>query len=236
MRVAILSVLAAGAMTVSAVAQEAPAPVEPAMPEVAQPTMPEAAPPPVLPQDAPVAPTDAAAPAAPAAPVVIVPAAPEPPPPPPPAPTDATAILFHNQLEKLCMPLVRGGDISKLAPALGFKKKRGNNYELQWAKGYKAFVSDPGNNPRVCTVLIQHPVDGLIPTIDDLHGWAIYRNWTLEENAKRTTDMERSTRKWEFNTPTSREVIVLLTTRKADGSPINKNYDQTELIYTFIPY
>jgi len=233
MRVAILSVLAAGAMTVSAVAQEAPAPVEPAMPEVAQPTMPEAAPPPVLPDAAPVAPTTSETPAA---PVVEVPAAPEPPPPPPPAPTDATAILFRTQLEKLCMPLVRGGDISKLAPPLGFKKKRGNNYELQWAKGYKAFVSDPGNNPRVCTVLIQHPVDGLIPTIDDLHGWAIYRDWTLEENAKRTTDMERSTRKWEFNTPTSREVIVLLTTRKADGSPINKNYDQTELIYTFIPY
>lgn len=224
MRAAILAVLAAGSLTASAVAQEVPAAAEPTVPPAAQ--EPATASDPMTP----------AAPAAEAAPVVpVAPPAPEPPPPPPVPSTEPTAVMFRSQLQNLCMPLVRGGDIAKLAPALGYKKKRGNNFEVQWAKGYKAFVSDPGSNPRVCTVRIQHPIDGLTATIDDLHNWAIYRGWTLEDNAKRTTDMERSTRKWEFNTPTSREVIVLLTTRKVGGAPIDKKYDQTELIYTYMP-
>ncbi|MBI1408198.1 MAG: hypothetical protein GC145_18970 [Caulobacter sp.] len=231
MRAAIFAVLAAGSLTASAFAQEAQPAAEPApTPEV------PAVPPPPMPAPAPT--TDPAAPPAvmvPAAPEVpVAPPIPEPPPAPPPAPTEATAVMFRSQLENLCMPSVRGGDIAKLAPALGYKKKRGQ-YELQWAKGFKAYVSDSSSNPRVCTVLIQHPIDGLVATIDDLHAWAIYRGFTLEDNAKRTTDMERSTRKWENNTAEGREVLLLLTTRKVGGEPINKKYDQTELIYTFIP-
>jgi len=147
-------------------------------------------------------------------------APPAPPPPPPVAPTEGTSVAFRTQLEQLCMPLVRGGDLTQLATRLG----------------YKIVVRDPGTNPKVCSVLIQHPVGGLTPTIEDTHAWAIYRDWTLEDNAKRTSDMERTTRKWEFNTPTSREVIVLLTTRKLGDLPINPKFDQTELIYTFITY
>ena len=163
-------------------------------------------------------------------------APPAPPPPPPAAPTEGTSVAFRTQLEQLCMPLVRGGDLTQLATRLGYKKKRDGSWELPYVKGYKIVVRDPGTNPKVCSVLIQHPVGGLTPTIEDTHAWAIYRDWTLEDNAKRTSDMERTTRKWEFNTPTSREVIVLLTTRKLGDLPINPKFDQTELIYTFITY
>jgi hypothetical protein len=217
MRVALLSFLAAGALTSAALAQEA-GPVAPEAPAAAAPTM-----------SAPAAPAAEVAPLAPEAP-------PAPPPPPPAAPTETTSVAFRAQLEQLCMPLVRGGDLTQLATRLGYKKKRDGSWELPYQKGYKIVVRDPGTNPKVCSVLVQHPVGGLTPTIEDTHAWAIYRDWTLEDNAKRTSDMERTTRKWEFNTPTSREVIVLLTTRKLGDLPINPKFDQTELVYTFITY
>jgi hypothetical protein len=210
MRVAFLSLLAAGSLTTAALAQEA-GPVAPEAPV------------------APAAPVAEPAPPAPEAP-------PAPPPAPPAAPTEATSVAFRTQLEQLCMPLVRGGDLTQLATRLGYKKKRDGSWELPYQKGYKIVVRDPGTNPKVCSVLVQHPVGGLTPTIEDTHAWAVYRDWTLEDNAKRTSDMERTTRKWEFNTPTSREVIVLLTTRKLGDLPINPKFDQTELVYTFITY
>jgi hypothetical protein len=227
MRVAILSLIAAGALAASAVAQEAPAPApEPVPAPAPAPAMDPSMPMPPAP--VPAAPAPVAAPE--------LPAEPAPPPPPPPAPTEPLSVVFSNQLQKLCMPLVRGGDINTLAPALGYKKKRDGSFEMEWSKGYKVIVRDPGVNAKVCSVLVQHPVGGLTKTIEDIHAWAIYRNWTLEDNAKRTSDMERTTRKWEFNTPTSREVIVLLTTRKLGDLPVNPKWDQTELIYTFITY
>jgi hypothetical protein len=142
-------------------------------------------------------------------------------------------VVFYNLLQKLCMPLVRGGDINKLAPSLGFKQKRDGTWEWQYAKGYKAITRDPGNNPQVCVVTVQHPVDGLEATITDIHGWAMYRDWTLGDGGKRVTDMERTNRKWENITAESFEAIVLMTVRKANGQPMNSRWDQTDLIYSY---
>ena len=201
MRVAILSLLAASALTTAVVAQEAPAP--------------EAAPGPV-PETVAVAPV----------------AAPEPPPP-PAAPTEATSVVFNDLIKKVCFPLVKGGDITKIATAYGMKlKKRDNIWEKTWAPGLKITLRDQGVNKNVCNVSVQHGINGLEATITDVHNWAIYNGWTLEDNAKRTTDMERTNRKWSHVTPENkREDIVLITVRKVGGAPVNSKYDQTDILY-----
>ncbi len=228
MRVAILSLLAAsaltGAMTVSAFAQEptpAPTPAPEAMPTPQ--ATPDAAP---APQAAPVAPAPVAAPEP-----------PPPPPPPPAAPTEATSIVFNDVIKRVCFPLVQGGDITKLATGYGMKlKKRDMIWEKTWAPGLKITLRDQGVNKNVCNVSVQHSVNGLEATITDLHNWAIYNGWTLEDNAKRTTDMERTNRKWSHVTPENkREDIVLVTVRKVGGAPVNAKYDQTDVIYAISP-
>lgn len=228
MRVAVLSAVAASLLAASAVAQE-PQPAPPAE---------AAAPPAVEPAPAPV---DPAAPAP--APVPVAPVmAPEPPPPPPPppqppaAPTDPIAIIFRQTLQQLCIPWKRdGGDIDQIAKSLGYKQKRDGTWEKVWQKGFKAsFRADGAGYP--CTVTVQHPVGdkGLEPTIVYLHDYSTYRGWNLEDNATRTSGgMDRSTRKWELNRAEDFEAVIMLTTRKQGGVPLNAKWDQTELIYNY---
>ena len=246
MRVAILSLFAASALATGVIAQEAPAPApEPTPPPQAPvpapaPATPEPTPAPeAAPAPAPTpAPEAAPAPATPPAPAPV--AAPEPPPPPPPppaAPTEATSVLINDAIKKVCMPLVQGGDINKIAPAFGLKlKKRDMIWEKTWASGLKVSLRDQGVNKNVCNMSVQHTINGLEPTIVDLHNWAVYNGWTLEDNAKRTTDMERTNRKWSHVTADNkREDIVLVTVRKVGGAPVNSKYDQTDIIYAITP-
>lgn len=221
MRVAILSLLAASALTTAVVAQEAPPPAtEPtAAPEATAPA-PEAT---AQPAPAPVAPAE--------------PAPPPPPPPPPAAPTEATSVVFNDLIKKVCFPLVQGGDITKIATGYGMKlKKRDMVWEKTWAPGLKVTLRDQGVNKNVCNISVQHTINGLDATITDLHNWAVYNGWTLEDNAKRTTDMERTNRKWSHVTPENkREDIVLITVRKVGGAPVNAKYDQTDILYAITP-
>lgn len=224
MRVAILSLLAAsaltGAMSVSAFAQDAQQPTP----------APEATAPAPAPEAAPAAPAEAV-------PAPVAPPEPPPPPPPPAAPTEATSVIFNDMIKRICFPLVQGGDITKLATGYGMKlKKRDMIWEKTWAPGLKVTLRDQGVNKNVCNVSIQHQINGLEATITDVHNWAIYYGWSLEDNAKRTTDMERTNRKWSHVTPENkREDIVLVTVRKIGGTPINSKYDQTDIIYAITP-
>jgi hypothetical protein len=215
MRVALLALVAAGAISSVAIAQDAPAP---------QPAPPEPAPAP-----------DAAAPAPPApdaAPAPAPEAPPAPPPEPPRTPTDATSLAVLNVLERICLPLAKGGDLPSLAKPLGFKMKK-DLWVQQYAKGYTISVHPVGSNPGVCNVDIDHPIDGVKDVIIDLHNWAMGRDWTLYRNDKYVTDLERSTRSWEKNTDTSQEAVVLVTVRKIGDKPMTGRTDHTELLYSY---
>lgn len=234
-RLALLS-LSASVLATTAFAQDpvtAPAPAAPeaAQPVPATPATPEAAPAvPAAPQAAPLVDGVPPAPPAPAAPE-----APAAPPPPPPAPTDATSIAILNAVEKVCQPLVAGGDLKQLATSLGFKLKRGS-WTWAYAKGYQIVVLPQGTNPGVCTLQVTHPVNGVTPVIVDLHNWAMARQWTLYRNDKYVTDQERSTRSWELRGANQTEALVLMSARKPDGSPLNRNSDFAEVIYTIQKY
>ncbi|MES2034532.1 MAG: hypothetical protein V4466_10170 [Pseudomonadota bacterium] len=232
-RLALLSLTAASVLATAAFAQE----TIPATPAV--PAAPEAAPAvPAVPAT-PAAPAAAAPQAAPTeagvAPVLPAPEAPPAPPAPPPAPTDVTSVAILGAVSRVCEPLVAGGDLTQLAPAAGFKKKR-DQWVWQYAKGYQITVLPQGTNPGVCTLQVTHPIDGLTPVIVDLHNWAMAKQWTLYRNDKYVTDQERSTRSWELRGQNQTEALVLLSVRKADGTPLARNSDYSEVLYTVQKY
>jgi len=152
-------------------------------------------------------------------------------PPPPAAPTDIASLTVLDTLTRVCAQSVRGGDMEKLAPAAGFKKKR-DLWVKSYTKGYTITITPPGTNPQVCSVAIEHPVDGVKPIIIDLHNWAMAKGWDLYRNDKIVSDMERTTRSWEMRGETEQEAVVLVTVRKPNGEPVSKRADRTELLYT----
>lgn len=152
-------------------------------------------------------------------------------PPPPAAPTDIASLTVLDTLTRVCAQSVRGGDMEKLAPAAGFKKKR-DLWVKSYTKGYTITITPPGTNPQVCSVAIEHPVDGVKPIIIDLHNWAMAKGWDLYRNDKIVSDMERTTRSWEMRGETEQEAVVLVTVRKPNGEPVSKRADRTELLYS----
>lgn len=219
-----LIAIGAAALSVSAQAQEA----VPTTPPVAEPAAP--APSPAVQAPAVAAP-EAVAPAA---------AAPEPAPEPavvaptpPPAPTDPVNIAAIETLERICMPMVaaRSEDLKSAAAPFGYKARRGIFTKVV-QKPYQLTIQAPGANPDVCTVNIDHAVGGADSLTVDLHNWAQARGYGLVRNDQFTTDMQRHTRSWELTQPGQLEALVLVTTRKTDGSPMLKNADRSTLIYS----
>jgi hypothetical protein len=218
MRLALASLIAIAGFAPAAFSQTATPP-------------PSAAPTAPSPPPTPTAPSPAAAPG-----VAAPPAVPTPPvPPPPPAPpTDPAAIGVLSVLDTICVPLIDGGDLGKLAKAAGFRKSGENFVSKQ--KTYQLTVLAPGSNPNQCHVDIVHPIDPVAPAapiIIALHNWAaVTRGWTLYRNDKNVLgSQEFTTRSWENDVNGKHLALVLTTKRKANGSPAQRNADTSEMIY-----
>lgn len=229
MRQALVSLIAAAAVAAPALAQEA----TPAVP--AQPTETPATPAqPTLPEAAAATPAPAAVEAAPA--VVAAPPVAEAPPPPPPPPTEPTTVRALALVETLCKPMVTGGDPASLTKSLGFKKKR-ETFVLALAKPTVFSITPSPSNKNVCLLEIDHPVGADKDMTVGLHNWAIARGFTLYRNDEFPDQFEnnikRHTRSWEVTHPDGKtEALVLITSRKLDGSSLGRNADKSTVMYS----
>ena len=165
----------------------------------------------------------------------VLPAAPEAPPAPPPPPTDPTAISLLKTLDTVCIPMVGGGNLAKLAKAAGYRKA-GDNWNYK-QPGFQFTVLPPGSNPNTCQVELVHPVDQAEPAkplVVALHNWSVMlRGWSLDRNDKHTSDgQEFITRSWVHDADGKHEALVLTTIRKADDSPSSRNGDTSEMFYS----
>ncbi len=220
MRLALISLIALSGVT-QAVAQEtapSPAPVPPAA----------SPPPPPAPPSVPTAPPTEQPPASATPPTAAPPAPPAP-------PTDPTAIGVLNALDAVCVPVVSGGDLAKLAKSAGFRKSGDNWVNKQ--KTYQLTILALGSNPTQCHVDIIHPVDPEAPAkpiVVALHDWAaVSRGYSLYRNDKNVTaGQEFTTRSWENDENGKHEALVLTTIRKADGSPSKGSQDTSEMIFS----
>jgi len=139
-----------------------------------------------------------------------------------------------SALDTLCVPLVDGGNVAKLAKAAGFRKS-GDNYVLK-QKTYQLTLLPQGTNPGQCHINIVHPIDPEAPAkpiVVALHDWAaVTRGWDLYRNDKNVMgSQEITTRSWEHDENGKHLALVLTTFRKADGTPSQRNADTSEMIY-----
>jgi hypothetical protein len=192
---------------------------------------------PALAQDVPAPPVPAAPPAvaAPAAPAAAAPA---------PAvvetlPTDGEIGQILNVIRTICVPLVRGGELAKLAtPAAGFKRNRKEVGYTQTlvTKPYTLTVYEPGSNKEVCRVGVNYTSAGEKPILLGLDKFAYLNQPRLrlqrENNYIPPTDFMRVTSSLEYFTDKESTGLVFVQLKKPDGTEVNPKWGMGEILYS----
>lgn len=232
MRLALVSLIALGAVSTTAVAQETTAPAPAAAPAPA----PAAAPAPAD-QTAP-----AAAPADQAAPPVAAPAAGAPAetytaPVRGPKTTDPVTLKLLDVLDKVCKPQVAGGDFAQLTKDYGFKKKK-EQQVLDLGKPYNITLDNPGSNKNVCTVTIDYAQtpEQAQELANGLHDWATWENSPqlrlIRNDQTVGSDFRRFTVSWDDAWAGGHAGLVFMRLKKLDESSVGKNFERAQILYS----
>lgn len=239
MRLALVSLIALGAVASTAVAQEqttAPAPAPAAAPAQA----PAAAPAPAD-QAAPAAPAatpaDQAAPPVGAAPAGQAPAETYTAPVRGPKTTDPVALKLLDVLDKVCKPQVAGGDFAQLVKDYGFKKKK-EQWILDLGKPFNITLDNPGSNKNICTVTIDYPQtpEQAQELANGLHDWATWENSPqlrlIRNDQTVGSDFRRFTVSWDDAWAAGHAGLVYVRLKKLDESSVGKNFERAQILYS----
>jgi hypothetical protein len=233
MRIALASLLATSVL-VSAAQAQTPAPAAPATPPTTATPAPAA---PAAPATA--APDAAAAPAAPAAPAA------EAAPPPPTVPNTGDGAVIISLIEKVCVPLVRGGNLDDIAKAnaatLGLKKNRRDG---TWSmplgltpasKDYVINIVPPGSNKDVCRAEVHYAVNEDKPIVNAVNIWAFLHQPELILQANYVAvdpdGVKRVRKSWEHLDATSSTAVNFSTWTKPDDTSLNAKFSTGEIFY-----
>lgn len=218
----------AAALTVAtvlpALAQDAAAPVEAAAPAPA----PEA-----------TAPAAAETPQAPPAPVVVA----EPAPPPPVMPTTGDEAVIIGILDKVCKPLIAGGNLEALAKAAGMTKDRSiEKYValLPHGKPYQVALEPQGSNNRhVCELTVTFAPGWDSPIREGLNIWGALQDVRLNlqrNEVASTLIVQQTSTTWNNRQTISRDGeligLTFIQQRKPDGTPINPRFESARVQYS----
>ncbi|WP_332773178.1 hypothetical protein [Phenylobacterium sp.] len=233
MRTAIVSLIALAGVATSATAQTPPPAAEPApatAPPATDPTAPAATTAP--PAADPMAPPAAATP----------PAAEAPPAPVPEKvytiPTTGPEGQIIDVLNRVCKPLVKGGNLDQIVTGIGGYKK--NRRELTWtttlvAKPYTLTIYPQGSNKDVCRIGINYEIGKETPIIVGLNIFSFLHKPELLQQRNDYTpsaDYKRVTNTWEYLTDHESIGLVFMQLKKPDGASVNKNSDLGEVLYS----
>lgn len=230
MRLALATLIALGAVSTAAVAQET-APAAPTAAPAAPTSMPMA------PAPATPAPTAAdqvappvAAPAAGTEPAYVAPVR-------PPPSTDPFSVQLLGIMDSVCKPAVAGGDFPALAKAAGMKKKK-EQWVVDAGKPYQIAIDNPGSNKNVCTVTIQYAqtVEQAQALATALHDWASWENKPqlrlIRNDQTIGADYKRFTVSWDDAWADGHAGLVYMRLKKLDDSSVGKNYEQAQVLYS----
>lgn len=229
MRIVLASLFATAAL-VSAAQAQAPAPAAPAAP-------------PVTSEPAPAAPAaGAAAPQTPPQPPATEPPVAEPAPPPPTLPTTGDGAVILNLIEKLCVPLVRGGnldDLVKRNPDLGLKKNRRDmTYVMPLDpanKNTSITIFPVGSNKDVCRGEVHYALNEDKPIVSAVNIWSFLHKPELILQANYVAvdpdGIKRVRKSWEHVDATSSTAVNFSTWTKPDDSSLNAKYSTGEIFY-----
>jgi hypothetical protein len=255
MRIVSLSLLLAAGLATAAQAQApaspaAPAPATPA--PSATPAAPATTNPAPAPAATPAAPagaatqgaatqgaaTQGATPAEPAAPAATTPpaAVAEPA---PTLPTSGEGAVLLNVLEKVCIPLVRGGNLDQLAKQIdGARKNRRDgtwSVPLGGSRDYSITIEPQGVNKDTCLADIHYAIGQDEPFVKALNVWSFLHKPELILQANYVNvdpdGVKRVRKSWEHLESSSATAVNITTWRKPDDTPLNRNYDTAQLFY-----
>ncbi len=226
MRLALASLIAVGAVSTAAVAQEQTAPAAaPAQTAVPAPAAAPAADPAV-----PVVPAAPAAPPADAPPAYVEPTR-------PPPTTDPVSLQLLSVLDKVCKPAVVGGDFEALVKAAGFKKKK-EQWVQDLGKPYLIALDSPGSNKNVCTVTIQYAQGDVQAQAlaTALHDWATWENSPqlrlIRNDQTVGSDFRRFTVSWDDNWANGHAGLVYMRLKNLDETSVGKNFERAQILYS----
>lgn len=153
-------------------------------------------------------------------------------------PTTGAEGQIIDVLNRVCKPLVKGGDFDQLAGAMaGYKKnKREGTYAATLvAKPYTITLWPQGSNKEVCRVTLNYEINGEKPIIVGLNIFSYLHQPELvpqRNDFVPATDFKRITNSWEYFTDKESIGLVFLQLKKPDGSPAGKNADMGEVLYS----
>jgi hypothetical protein len=215
MRTALASLIVAAGLATAAQAQDPAQPAaatQPAAPAAAPSTAPATQPPAATP-----APTAEAAPT---------------------LPTTGDGAVLLSVIEKICVPLVRGGNVDDLTKAMGMKKnKRDNTWSLPLGgdKAYAITLYAPGSNRDVCRGDIHYAVNQTDPIVKALNVWSFLHQpeFILQANYVKVYDdgVKRVQRSWEHLEANASQAVNFTTLTKADDSSLNAKFSTAEFYY-----
>jgi hypothetical protein len=224
MRTAALAslIFAAGLVTVAHAQDPAPAAAQPAAPAVT-----------------PAAPSATTPPATTAAPGATAPsaeaAAPEAP---PTLPTTGDGAVLLSVIDRVCVPLVRGGNIDDLAKGMGMKKDRRSSawsMPLGGDKAYTVTVFPLGSNKDVCRGEIHYTVNQTDEIVKAINIWAFLHQpeFILQANYVKVYDdgVKRVQRSWEHLEANASQAVNFTTLTKPDDSSLNGKFSTAEFYY-----
>ncbi len=232
MRLALASLIALGAVSTAAVAQEQTAPA-PATPAPAPAAAPAPAP---ADQAAPAAPADQAAPPV-AAPTAGAPAETYTAPVRGPKTTDPVTLRLLDVLDKVCKPQVAGGDFAQLVKDYGLKKKK-EQWVLDLGKPYNITLDNPGSNKNVCTVTIDYAQtpEQAQELANGLHDWATWENSPqlrlIRNDQTVGSDYRRFTVSWDDAWAGGHAGLVYMRLKKLDETSVGKNFERAQILYS----
>jgi hypothetical protein len=181
------------------------------------------------------APAPETAPAAPATPAA--PAA-EAPPAPPTLPTTGDGAALVSVIEKVCIPLVRGGNLDELGKAAGMKKNRRDtswSLPLGGSRDHVITVFSPGSNKDVCRGEVHYAVNQTEPFVQAMNIWSFLHQpeLVLQANYVKVYDdgLKRVQRSWEHLEPNSSVAVNFTTLTKPDDTAVSGKYSAAEFYY-----
>jgi len=248
MRTALVSLIATAALVGAAQAQT---PAAPAAPQTAAPAPPAttASPPATTTAPpAPPAPATTAAPAATTAPpgtaapgATAAPSAPAAEAP-PTLPTTGDGAQIISLVEKVCVPLVRGGNLDDIAKAnsatLGLRKnRRDGSWTMPLASGkdYNVTLFPSGANKDVCRGEVHYALNQDKPIVEAVNIWSFLHQPELILQANYVAvdpdGVKRVRKSWEHFDSAASTAVNFSTWTKPDDTSLNAKYSTGEIYY-----
>lgn len=152
-------------------------------------------------------------------------------------PTTGAEGQVIDVINRVCKPLVKGGDLGQLAGGLGYKKnKREGTYVATLVeKPYTLTIWPQGSNKDVCRLTLKYGIDQEKPIIVGLNIFSFLHKPELLQQRNDfvpATDFKRITNSWEYFTDHESIGLVFLQLKKPDGSPVGKAWDEAEVLYS----